>query len=78
MIFCLFCSLNLLIWVVLFAIHAGDKVLNPLVNRLEYDSVLAIAWFENSSMKLNQDKYHLIFSGHKHENLVDSFGQLII
>ena len=31
-----------------------DKDLNSLVERLEYDSLLAIEWFQNNSMKLNQ------------------------
>ena len=38
--------------------HACDKDLNFLINRLEHDSYLAIEWFENNSMKLNQDKWH--------------------
>ena len=36
--------------------YACDKYLNSLINRLEHDSYLAIEWFENNSMKLNQDK----------------------
>ena len=29
--------------------------------------MLAIEWFENNYMKLNQDKCHFLLSGHKHE-----------
>ena len=42
--------------------HACDKDLNSLINRLEHDSYLAIEWFENKSIKLNQDKCHLLVS----------------
>ena len=38
---------------------ACDNDLNSLINRLEHDSHLAIEWFENNSMKLNQDKCQL-------------------
>ena len=34
---------------------------------MEHDSILAIEWFESNYMKLNQDKYHFLLSGHKHE-----------
>ena len=40
-------------------IYACDKDLNSLINRLENDSYLAIEWFENNFVKLNQDKCHL-------------------
>ena len=33
-----------------------EKYLNSLINRLEHDSLLAIEWFENNYMKLNQKK----------------------
>ena len=36
-----------------------DRDVNSLINRLEHNSYLAIEWFENNSMKLNQEKYHL-------------------
>ena len=36
--------------------YACDKDLNCLLNKLEHDSYLAIEWFENNYMKLNQDK----------------------
>ena len=42
-----------------------DMDLNSLIKRLEHDSFLAIEWFENNNMKLNQDKCHLLVSGYK-------------
>ena len=47
--------------------HACDSNLEDLIKSLEHDSVLAIEWFESNYMKLNQDKYHFLLSGHKHE-----------
>ena len=47
--------------------HACDSNLEDLIKRLEHDSILAIEWFESNYMKLNQDKYHFLLSGHKHE-----------
>ena len=44
--------------------YACDNDLNHLINRLEQDSFLAIEWFENNSMKLNDHKRHLLISGH--------------
>ena len=44
-----------------------DEDLNTLINRLEHDTALAAAWFENNFMKLNQDKCHLLVFGHKQE-----------
>ena len=45
--------------------YACDKDLNSLLNRLKQDSYLAIKWFENNSVKSNQDKCHLLVSGFK-------------
>ena len=55
--------------------YACDKDVNSLINRLEHDSYLVIEWFENNSMKLNQDKCHLLFSGFKYENLWAKIGK---
>ena len=49
--------------------HVCDKDLNTLINRLEHDTALAIEWFENNFMKLNQDKCHLPVSRHEHETV---------
>ena len=48
--------------------------LNSLIQRLEHDSFLAIEWFENNNMKLNQDKCHLLISGYKNENVWANIG----
>ena len=50
------------------AFFVCDEDLISLIKRLEHDSVLAIEWFQNNIMKLNQDKCHLLVSGYKHEN----------
>ena len=52
-----------------------DKDLNILINRLEHDTSLAVEWFENNFMKLNQDKCHLLVSGHKHETVWAKIGE---
>ena len=54
--------------------HACDMV-NFLIKRLEHDSILAIEWFENNNMKLNQDKCHLLVSGYKNENVWANIGK---
>ena len=46
-----------------------DKDLNTLINRLKHDTTLAFEWFENTFMKLNQDKYYLLVSGQKHKTI---------
>ena len=35
---------------------------------MEHDSFLAIEWFQNNYMKLNEDKCHLLVGGYKHES----------
>ena len=52
-----------------------DKEFNILINRLEHDTSLAVEWFENNFMKLNQDKCHLLVSGHKHETVWAKIGE---
>ena len=54
---------------------ACEKDLNSLINRLEVDSLLAIEWFENNCMKLNQEKCHLLVSGNKFENVWAKIGR---
>ena len=49
--------------------YACDMDLNALTKRLKQDSFLAIEWFENNNMKLNQGKCHLLLSGYKNENV---------
>ena len=48
--------------------------LKSLITRLEHDAVLAIEWFESNYIKLNQDKCHFLFSGHKYEALFVDVG----
>ena len=55
--------------------YVCDKDLNTLINRLEHDSALAVEWFESSFIKLNQDKCHLLVSGHKHETVWAKIGK---
>ena len=44
-----------------------DLDLNSLLVNLEHDASLAMEWFEYNYMKLDNDKCHLIVSGHKFE-----------
>ena len=36
------------------------------MNRLEHDSFLAIEWFQNNYVKLNEGKCHLLVGGYRH------------
>ena len=56
-------------------LYACDRNLNDLINRLEHDSFLATEWIENNSMKLNDDKCHLLVSGNKYENVWAQIGK---
>ena len=53
--------------IVEFNVHGFQNALklicSYLINRLEHDSLIAIEWFENNDMKLNQEKYHLLVFG---------------
>ena len=53
---------------------AFDKDLGSLINRLEHDSFLAIEWFQNNYMKLNEDKWNLLVEGYKHESIWAKIG----
>ena len=55
--------------------YVCDKDLNTLINRLEHDIALAVGWFENNFMKLNQDKCHFLVSGNKHETVQTKIGE---
>ena len=44
---------------------ACDKDLGSPINRLQHDSFLAIEWFQNNCMKLNEDKCYLLVRGYK-------------
>ena len=41
---------------------------------MEHDSFLAIEWFQNNYMKLNEDKCHLLVGGYKHESIWAKIG----
>ena len=43
--------------------------LNSLINRFEHDSLLAIEWYENNYLKLNQEKCHLLVSRNNFKNI---------
>ena len=59
-------------------LNACDMSLENRLKRLEHDSFLAIEWFQNNYMKLNEDKCHLLISGFKHEVLwADTGGKRI-
>ena len=45
-------------------LFACDSDLKHLMERLKHDTKLAIEWFENNYMKLNEDKCHLLVAGH--------------
>ena len=51
------------------------QCLEDLVNRLEHDANLATEWFDCNHMKLNEDKCHLIISGHKSEAIWTKIGE---
>ena len=56
--------------------YTCDKDLSSLINRLEHENHLTIEWFENNHIIiLNQEKCHLLVSGHKHENMSAIIGQ---
>ena len=47
------------------SLHACDKSLECLIQRLEHDALLVIEWFDSNYMKLNADKCYLLLSGYK-------------
>ena len=59
-------------------IYISDESLENVLKSLEKNSILAIHWFENSYMKLNRDKCHLIVSGYKHEQVWANIGTNLI
>ena len=58
--------------------YIPDESLENVLKSLEKNSMLAIRWFENSSMKLNTDKCRLIVSGYKHEQVWPNIGKDLI
>ena len=49
--------------------YSCDLELKEVIRRLEHDTLVAIEWFGWNNMKLNEDKCHLIVSGHKYEHI---------
>ena len=52
--------------------------LKPVLEKLEHNSQLAIAWFEMNYMKLNTDKCHLLRSRNKEEYMGAKLNQNIV
>ena len=45
-----------------------------LISILEENSAMALTWFETNYMKLNNDKCHLLVSGHHYEEMFVKIG----
>ena len=54
--------------------HACDSSLKDLAKRLEHDANLATKWFDCNCMTQNEEKCHLIISGHKSEAIWAKIG----
>ena len=54
--------------------HACDTEIQNLIRRLEHDCLLAIEWFDNNYMVLNEDKCHFLMAGYRHEQLFANVG----
>ena len=52
--------------------------LKSVLEKLEHNSEIAIAWFEMSYVKLNTDKCHLLISGKKSEYVQVNLDQDIV
>ena len=51
-----------------------DLDLNTTLNKLEENSAIAVTWVDTNHMKLNNDKCHLLISGHHCEEMFISIG----
>ena len=47
------------------SLYVWDSNLKSVIETLDHNSEIAIAWFEMNYMKLNIDKCHLLISGNK-------------
>ena len=54
--------------------YVCDSTLKSVLETLEHNSELAIAWFEMNYMKLNTNKCHLLISGYKMEQMLGKIG----
>ena len=52
--------------------------MESVLERLEYNSELAIAWFEMNYMKLNTDQCQLLISGNKNEYICAKLDEDIV
>ena len=50
-------------------LYVCDSNLKSVLDTLEHNSGLAVAWFEMNYMKLNTDKCHLLISGNNNEQM---------
>ena len=55
--------------------YTSDEGLENVLKSLEKNSMFAIRWLENNDMKLNTNKYRLIVSGYKHEQVWANIGK---
>ena len=55
--------------------YISDESLENALKSLEKNSMPAIRWFENNDLKLNTDKYRLIVSGYKYEQVWANIGK---
>ena len=54
---------------------ACDSGLKHFMERLEHDAKLAIKWFKNNYMKLNEGKCHLPVAEHRYQTLWAKIGE---
>ena len=59
-------------------LNACDMSVENQIRRLEQDSLLAIKWFDNNNMKLNEDKCHFLVSGFQHETMDQYWGKTYV
>ena len=52
--------------------HFSNYNVNEVLTDAEFDSSILLEWFRDNFMALTADKYHLLFSGHKHEHMFAS------
>ena len=55
--------------------YVCDKNLNALINRLEYNTAIAVERSENDFVKLNWDKCRVLVSEYKHETVWEKTGE---
>ena len=56
-------------------IYISEESLENVLKTFEKNTMFAIGWFENNCMKLNTDKFRLIVSGYKHEQVWVNIGK---